>query len=191
MFKNLHHRGPDEKGLKKINNTFLGMTRLSIIDIENGSQPMSSKCGNYTIVYNGELYNYLELKELQENGISFFTNSDTEVVLNSYIYWGDDAVSKFNGMFAIIIHDKSKNLNWIARDRLGKKPLYIYEDNKKYLISSEVRSITKAINEVEGLGFDHDYQSYWDYLTYRYITGERTSHKNIKNITLKYNQNSK
>lgn len=183
IVKNLNHRGPDEKGIKQINNTFLGMTRLSIIDIKNGSQPMSSKCGNYTIVYNGELYNYLDLKkELQVNGVSFFTNSDTEVVLNSYIYWGDNAVSKFNGMFAIIIHDKSKNLNWIARDRLGKKPLYIYEDNKKYLISSEVRSITKAINEVEGLSFDHDYQSYWDYLTYRYIPGERTSHKNIKKI---------
>ena len=126
IVKNLNHRGPDEKGLKKINNTFLGMTRLSIIDIENGSQPMSSKCGNYTIVYNGELYNYLDLKkELQFNGVSFFTNSDTEVVLNSYIHWGDDAVSKFNGMFAIIIHDKLKNLNWIARDRLGKN-LSIY-----------------------------------------------------------------
>ena len=67
IVKNLNHRGPDEKGLKQINNTYLGMTRLSIIDIENGSQPMSSKCGNYTIVYNGELYNYLDLKKLDDH----------------------------------------------------------------------------------------------------------------------------
>ena len=126
MVNTLHHRGPDSQGFFEDHehHVFLGHARLSIIDIsDNGKQPMTF-C-NLTIVFNGEIYNYREIKkELIALGHSFKTNSDTEVILHSFNEWGADCVSRFIGMFAFAIYDSYKQTVSIFRDRAGVKPLY-------------------------------------------------------------------
>ena len=112
------HRGPDGEGYYNDKNIGFGHRRLSIIDIESGQQPMSTNNNNYWITYNGELYNYLELKsELEAKGHEFSTKSDTEVVVYAYKEWGKECLNKFRGMFAFAIHDKIKNIVFIARDQ--------------------------------------------------------------------------
>src|SRR5690554_5318191 len=140
MTQKIVHRGPDASGIF-INNyktCGLGHRRLSIIDLSNAAnQPMHSSCGKYTIVYNGEVYNYQEIKEdLQNKGIEFSTNSDTEVVLQAFIYWGSKCVEHFNGMFAFAIWNEEKEEIYIFRDRLGIKPLYYAWDEKTLYFSS-------------------------------------------------------
>ena len=122
----IKHRGPDSYGLwsSEDKRVVLGHRRLSVIDLsDNGKQPMHSICGNYSITFNGEIYNYKNLtEELKNNGLSFKTKSDTEVILNSYKFWGDDFLNKIEGMFAFAIFDKKKNLVILARDKSGEKP---------------------------------------------------------------------
>tara|TARA_Y100001970_G_scaffold281625_1_gene392820 strand:- start:315 stop:2132 length:1818 start_codon:yes stop_codon:yes gene_type:complete len=155
MSDSLVHRGPDDEGLhlNEGGNLGLGFRRLSIIDLENGAQPMSTLCGKYTIVFNGEIYNYLKLKSLLINdGYKFSTNSDTEVLLKGYKRWGIDILKKIRGMFAFAIWDEQKNILFLARDRLGIKPLYFY-NNDAFVFASEIKSIlaypfyNKEINE--------------------------------------------
>ena len=126
----LKHRGPDQSGFLKHNNLLLGHTRLSILDLsEKGSQPMSSD-GRYWIVYNGEVYNYLEIKEeLIKKNYKFYSNTDTEVILNAYAEWGEKCFEKFNGEWALAILDKKEDVLIISRDGIGYKPCYIFEDN--------------------------------------------------------------
>lgn len=144
----LSHRGPDADGQWHKENVFFGHRRLSIIDLSAASnQPMFSNDDRYTIIYNGELYNYRELKfELQRSMQGSFpyvfkTGSDTEVVLAAYIRWGKQCVEKFNGMFAFAIYDSVEKEVFIARDRLGIKPLYYYHQNDTFLFSSELRPL--------------------------------------------------
>lgn len=138
----LKHRGPDGDGSYKYNNILLGHTRLAIQDTsDNGSQPMSND-GNYWIVYNGEIYNFKEIRdELLKKGYKFYSNTDTEVILNSYKEWGDQCFNKFNGMWSFAILDISKNEMIICRDRYGVKPCYFYNTNNKFIFSSEIKSI--------------------------------------------------
>jgi len=119
------HRGPDEADLYVAGGVGLGHRRLSIIDLKSGQQPMTSNDDQVTIVYNGEIYNFPEIrKTLEDKGYHFRTKCDTEVILNAYHAWGPDSVKKIRGMFAYVIHDKRKNQVFMARDRLGIKPLY-------------------------------------------------------------------
>jgi len=139
------HRGRDDRGIYIDNETgvHLGHNRLAIIDLSpQGKQPFVSPCKNYVLVFNGEIYNYRDLrKELIEKGYKFRSNTDTEVVLYSYIEWGIEAVDRFIGMFAIGILDKKRRKIILIRDRAGIKPLYFYNRGKSFIFSSELKSI--------------------------------------------------
>jgi len=139
----LRHRGPDSNGRYIDNQVFLGHTRLSIQDTSSaGSQPLSSEDGRVVIVYNGEIYNTLELKvSLQKDGYNFKGNSDTEVILNLYLRDGLDLLSKLNGIFAFAIWDKGKESLFIARDGMGVKPLYYSQYGNRFLFSSELKAL--------------------------------------------------
>jgi asparagine synthase (glutamine-hydrolysing) len=138
----LSHRGPDERGTVLRGNVFLGMRRLSIIDLNGGQQPIWNEDRTCCIVFNGELYNFLDLKpELESRGHFFRTRSDTEVVLHAYEEWGPDCLRRFNGMFAFAIWDERVNRLFLARDRIGEKPLYYYQDSKRLVFASEIKAI--------------------------------------------------
>lgn len=143
----INHRGPDNFGMwtsleKKI---AFAHNRLSIIDLSpNGNQPMVSNCENYVITFNGEIYNYKNLRDkLLEKGFFFKTNTDTEVLLNGYILWGESFLSKIEGMFAFAIYDKKKNIVILARDRAGEKPLYYYKNSTNLSFCSELKGLLK------------------------------------------------
>lgn len=144
----LHHRGPDDKGIffDHSNNLVLGHNRLSIIDLSNKAhQPMIDESENYIIVFNGEVYNFRDLRqELIALGQHFMTNSDTEVVLKSFKQWGTDCVHKFRGMFAFCIFDRIKKLLFVARDRFGIKPLIYSFLNDQFIFSSELKSFLNS-----------------------------------------------
>jgi len=139
------HRGPDGNDIFLDGNVALGHTRLAILDLSKaGSQPMTSFDGNETIVFNGEIYNYLEIKrELKSKGYKFISDTDTEVILNSYKEWGFECLKKFNGMFAFCIYDKKRQILFLARDRIGIKPLYFYSDKDIFAFASEIKALLK------------------------------------------------
>ncbi len=142
MQKALIRRGPDQRGIFLSHNVALIHTRLAVIDIEGGRQPMTANAGDnrYTIVYNGELYNTAEVRrEIGEN--EFETSSDTEVVLRSYMKWGEACVDHFNGIFAFAVYDEKNNRVFIARDRIGVKPLFYYESGNKLIFASEISAL--------------------------------------------------
>lgn len=145
MNQKLLHRGPDGQNIYCNDDISLGHTRLSIIDLSsNSSQPLKYNINSidYWIVYNGEVYNYLELRaSLTLLGYSFNTHSDTEVILAAYIEWGEKCVSHFDGMWAFCIYDTSNNIFFISRDRLGVKPLYYYYLDSNFIFSSEIKAI--------------------------------------------------
>ena len=127
----ISHRGPDGEGFYVERNIALGHRRLSIIDISGGDQPMKSQNGNLILTFNGEIYNYIELKnELIGLGHKFYSSSDTEVIIKAYEQWGYDCQKKFNGMWAFALWDKNKNELFLSRDRIGEKPLFygLYEN---------------------------------------------------------------
>ena len=147
MLKAIKHRGPDDEGCFLDGHIGLGHVRLSILDLsEAGHQPMMDQTGQYTIIQNGEAYNYVELREeLTALGYKFKTQTDTEVVLNGYIEWGEDVLDKLNGMFAMAIYDKQKQTLFIARDRFGVKPLYYYVGQNELIFASEIPAILKVL----------------------------------------------
>lgn len=158
LLREISHRGPDGCGLWVDKNAALGHQRLSIIDLSsNASQPMQSINGDYVLTYNGEIYNYKELMfELIELGYRFNSKSDTEVVLNSLIEWGLDALLKFNGMFALAFFNKKTSELILARDRYGIKPLYFAKQSQLFIFASEQKAIFKHPNfkrrlDVDGL----------------------------------------
>ena len=140
MIMKIKHRGPDDEGYYFNKNIALGFVRLSIIDLTKaGNQPMYSNDNRFVIVFNGEIYNYLELKKSLK--YNFKSNSDTEVILASFIEWGKDCLNKFNGMFSFVIYDNVKQEVFAARDRYGIKPFYYFLDNENFIFSSEIKSI--------------------------------------------------
>jgi asparagine synthase (glutamine-hydrolysing) len=144
MSESFVHRGPDDSGVYVNGQVGLGHRRLSIIDIEGGRQPMRSATPDpiQVIVYNGEIYNYLSIRdELKTLGQNFKTQSDTEVVLAAYKQWGENCLKRLRGMFAIAIWDEGKKALFLARDRMGIKPLYYYLGHKTFVFASEVRAI--------------------------------------------------
>ena len=147
----LLHRGPDDFGIETVDaNITLGHRRLSIVDINHGHQPMFDDSKRYSIVFNGEIYNFVEIKkELVRLGYRFKSNSDTEVLLNSYIEWKDKCVLKFNGMWAFAIWDNSKKELFLSKDRFGKKPLFYAEINGKFIFASEMKAIYPFLDQVK------------------------------------------
>lgn len=176
MTNTLIKRGPDYQNYYIDKNTALGHTRLSIIDVENGMQPMSKEYNNneYTIIYNGELYNTSEIKnDLKNKGYSFFSNCDTEIVLTAYIEYSSKCVEYLNGIFSFAIYDKNNNSIFLARDRLGIKPLfYTITNNSTFIFASEIKAILKhpeitpildkkGVMELFGLGPCHSPRKYF------------------------------
>ena len=146
MFNTLDKRGPDEDGIYLSNHVNLGHKRLSIIDIENGKQPMSYRINDntYTIVYNGKIYNSKELKDiLVKKGFEFTGYSDTEVLLKAYIHFGNDVLKYLNGIFAFAIWNEKTRELFLARDRFGIKPLYYTIRNGNFIFASEIKAILK------------------------------------------------
>lgn len=137
------HRGPDDQGIYASGPVGLGQRRLSILDLSPaGHQPMPSRDGKLVIIFNGEIYNYVELaEELRGLGASFKSGSDTEVILEAYRHWGKDCVSRFNGMWALAIHDVEAQTVFFSRDRLGIKPLYYHLSNQALFFASEIKAL--------------------------------------------------
>src|SRR5579859_2949454 len=142
MMQSIRHRGPDDQGSYLSGPVALGHLRLSIIDLSSGKQPISNEDGTVWIVFNGEIYNYKELTaELVGRGHKFRTATDTEVIVHLYEEFGEECVSKLRGMFTFAIWDDRKKKLFIARDRVGIKPLYYRIDSKSLLFASEVKAI--------------------------------------------------
>ena len=146
----LYHRGPDDGDFFSDGPVALAHRRLSIIDLSDaGRQPMSSADGMLVIVYNGEVYNYLELREeLRCAGHRFRTETDTEVVLAAYRHWGADCISRFNGMWAFALYDRARRELFLSRDRFGIKPLYYFSDHQRFAFSSEIKGLLAAFPEL-------------------------------------------
>ena len=170
----LQHRGPDDFGIYTDSNIALGHTRLTILDVtNNGHQPMISQCQKYIIVYNGEIYNFSDIKEdLEDKNYKFNSNSDTEIILNGYIEYKELIVNKLNGMFAFAIYDKEKKRIFLARDRSGIKPLYYYQDEKTFSFSSELKTLN---NFSSVINFDGEVL----FLLLGYIPEPMTIYENI------------
>ncbi len=142
MVNIIRHRGPDEFGAYFDNKCVLGQARLSIIDLSGGSQPLGNEDETIWITFNGEIFNYIELRpELEKAGHKFRTNSDTEVIVHAYEQWGKDCLSRFNGQFAFAIYDKKNRSLFIARDRLGIRPVFYTVHNGRFYFASEIKSI--------------------------------------------------
>lgn len=179
MANKLEHRGPDDEGFFFEDSAGLAHKRLSIIDLVSGHQPMSDDRGRFFIVFNGEIYNYKKLRlDLEQKGVKFKTNSDTEVILYTYIIYGAQGFCKFNGIWAFAIYDKLENKLILCRDHVGVKPLYYYYSNGKLVFASEA----KAILEYKNYNFDINFNAVDDYLALRYICGEDTIFNGIKQL---------
>jgi asparagine synthase (glutamine-hydrolysing) len=176
----INHRGPDERGIYLNNNLGLGNVRLSIIDITGGQQPLSDASGNFWIVFNGEVFNFIELKsELETRGYHFKTKSDTEVVVAGYSLWGTSFISKLNGQFAFAIWDKKKQELLLVRDRVGICPLFYSNCKNSFIFGSEI----KAILQHPGIKPELDINSLCQIFSYWSTLTPATLFKNISEVT--------
>jgi asparagine synthase (glutamine-hydrolysing) len=173
----ISHRGPDGEGYYTNRNITLGHRRLSIIDLKTGDQPIYNEDGSIVVVYNGEIYNFQELRnDLEKQGHHFATSTDTEVIVHAYEEYGFDCVRLFNGMFAFAIYDANKDEIFLSRDRCGIKPLhYTMLEDGTFLFASEI----KAILQYKRVKREMDPQSLHYTINLRYIPGERTMFKGI------------
>ena len=183
MIQAQKHRGPDGQGYWGADSgrVFLGHCRLAIIDLSPaGHQPMASRDGRYVICFNGEIYNYLELKqELQKDGVLFRGHSDTEVLLEGIARWGmDQALHKMVGMFALALWDNLDNRLFLARDRAGKKPLYYHKTRAALHFASE----HKAFKVLPAVGLTYDEVSIYHYLTFGYVPAPRTIYQEVAEV---------
>lgn len=176
------YRGPDDSGewIDAQSHIGLGHRRLSIIDPSpDGHQPMLDPVTGNVVVFNGEVYNYIELRaQLKSQGCEFRTNTDTEVILVAYRVFGVDCLQYFNGMFAIALWDNQKKSLFLARDRLGVKPLYYYQDDEKLVFASEIKAIHVYLNQKLSL----DELLIDKYMSFGYIPGEDTLEKGVKRL---------
>ncbi len=176
MCDQISYRGPDDEGYYHNDVVGLGMRRLSIIDIDGGHQPMQSSNGYQRIVFNGEIYNYQQLRQqLRSDGSEFSTNSDTEVIIRAFEKTGPDMLKSLNGMFGIAIWDQAQKQLLLARDRMGIKPLYYYWDGTRFAFASEIKSIL-TLPDIE---HEINHQAISDYLTFQYIPQPGTIWKHI------------
>ena len=173
------HRGPDDSGMHFDNNVGLGFRRLSIIDLEGGHQPLSNEDGTVWISFNGEIYNYQELRRwLVDRGHQFRTESDTEVIVHLYEEKGVDLLKDLRGMFAFAIHDTRNQQVLIARDHFGIKPLYYTETADSLIWGSEIKSLLQA----PGVQREVNPESFWNYLTFQYAPDPLTMFKGIHKL---------
>jgi asparagine synthase (glutamine-hydrolysing) len=179
MNREIIHRGPDDEGCLVQENVGLAMRRLSIIDVQTGHQPISNEDGNYWIVFNGEIYNHLELRrDLEARGHRYRTKSDTETIVHLFEEYGNDCVTHLRGMFAFAIWDQAKKQLFLARDRLGIKPLYYRYSDGVLLFASEI----KAILAYPGIKPEFNRQTLAEYLAFGYIAGEETMYAGIRKL---------
>lgn len=184
------HRGPDAKGFYSNENISFGHKRLSIIDLKSGNQPIHNENQSVWIVFNGEIYNYLELREsLERKGHKFYTNTDTETIIHSYEEYGTNCVKELRGAFSFAIWDNENKNLFLARDRFGIKPLYYSIVNGNFLFASEIKSIL----EFEEFERKINLEAFNEFITFRYVTGSKTLFENIYKIpagcTLEYSGN--
>src|SRR5437879_4393054 len=173
------HRGPDDDGFFVEGNVGLAMRRLSIIDVRTGHQPISNEDESLWIVYNGEIYNHRELRsKLEARGHRYRTRSDTETIIHLYEEYGCDCVQHLRGMFAFAIWDRRLRRLFIARDRLGIKPLYYVYDGKKFVFGSEI----KAILAYPGIKPEFNQNTLAEYLAFGYIAGQETMFRGIRKL---------
>lgn len=176
MMKSIEHRGPDSEGSFCGGEITLGFRRLSIIDLEDGQQPMESADGNLQIVFNGEIYDYKELRaELEAAGISFRTHSDTEVLVNTIQKYGEKALDKLRGMFGFAVWNEKEQTLMLARDFFGIKPVYYAQIDGHFVFASEIKSILAFPGykrEVNRLALEQ-------YLSFQYSALEETFFKGI------------
>lgn len=174
------HRGPDDEGYEIFEDRLaMGMRRLSIIDIGHGQQPIFNDTRTLSIIFNGELYNFKELRlELTNFGFLFNTHSDTEVLLKMYEHWGIEMFSRLNGMYAFAIHDRKHGELIIARDRLGEKPLYYYYSDDKFIWASELKSILEIRPDLKKISF----KALNMFLTLTYIPAPYTIYEDVRKL---------
>jgi asparagine synthase (glutamine-hydrolysing) len=175
----IRHRGPDDEGLRVEPGVGLGMRRLSIIDLSTGQQPMHNETETVWVVFNGEIYNYRELRrELESLGHRFYTSSDTETIVHAYEQWGDAAFRRLRGMFGIALWDRSQQTLWLARDRAGIKPLYYTERDGRLYFGSELKSLIAAgavDREIDLEALDH-------YLSFLYTPRDGSIFKGVHKL---------
>ncbi|OGS22588.1 MAG: asparagine synthase (glutamine-hydrolyzing) [Elusimicrobia bacterium RIFOXYA2_FULL_39_19] len=175
----IKHRGPDDEGIFTASNISLGMRRLSIIDLKTGHQPICNEDKSIWIVLNGEIYNFQEQREiLQNKGHKFTTNSDTEVIVHLYEEYKEKCVDYLRGMFAFALWDTKAERLFIARDRIGKKPLFYAVINGSFIFASEMKSILKHLEATPEINLS----AIHNYLTYQYIPGPGTIFKTIARL---------
>jgi len=173
------HRGPDDAGYFTDGDFGFGMRRLSIIDLSGGHQPIFSENGRYAIVFNGEIYNHLDLRrELEAAGISFRTHSDTETLLASWLQWGDDAWLKLDGMYAVAIWDRKERQLVLARDPLAIKPLYLTEQHGGLAFASEIRALRVLPNHQ----FDLDERGVHDFFMFGHVQRPRSIYRQVHSL---------
>jgi len=175
----IRHRGPDEFGAFLDNRCVLGQARLSIIDLKTGSQPLCNEDETVWITYNGEIFNYIELRqELLEHGHKFRTKSDTEVIVHAYEQWGTDCLNRFNGQFAFAIYDRKSKSLFVARDRLGIRPVFYTEHNGRFYFASEIKSILCDSSIARGV----DYRGLAEIFTWWTTAPPRTAFENMNEL---------
>jgi len=178
MVEAIAHRGPDDDGTYIDENISLAHVRLSIIDLsKNGHQPMQNEGGTIWLTYNGEIYNFKELWGLLEGKHSFRSRTDTEVLIHAYEEYGLQFVQKLRGMFAFALYDAGKRKLILARDPMGKKPLYYYKDDNKFIFASEIKAILAS-----GIDRQIDFCGLSSFLSYQYTVGRNTMFKRIKKV---------
>jgi asparagine synthase (glutamine-hydrolysing) len=172
------HRGPDDEGYYRKDNIGLAFRRLSIIDLQTGNQPIHNEDKTVWVTFNGEIYNYVELREeLIKQGHNFYTKSDTEVIVHLYEEYGNDFPLSLNGMYAIALWDEKNETLLLARDRPGIKPLYYSETEDGLLFASEIKALLKA-----GVSREPDYEAINQYLSYGYVPSPLSGFKTIRKL---------
>ena len=179
MNRTIAHRGPDDEGFYVEENVGLAIRRLSIIDVKTGHQPLANENRDIWIVYNGEIYNHAELRtDLEKNGHTYRTRSDTETIVHLYEEYGRDCVEHLRGMFAFVIWDRRKRVLFAARDRLGIKPFYYRSDGKAFLFGSEIKTILAYPDLKE----EFNRSTLAEYLAFGYVSGPETMFAGIRKL---------
>ncbi|RZT25359.1 asparagine synthase (glutamine-hydrolysing) [Mycobacterium sp. BK558] len=178
MLEAIFHRGPDGEGRLNRPGLALGMRRLAIIDLAGGDQPILNEDGSVAVVFNGEIYNFRELRaDLENHGHRFATRCDTEVLVHGYEEWGDDVLDHLVGMFAFALWDENRRRLLVARDRFGKKPLYYSRSGDEVVFGSEIKALLAA-----GVSTDVDDAALQDYLALRYVPAPRTLFRSVRQL---------
>jgi asparagine synthase (glutamine-hydrolysing) len=178
--RTIQSRGPDGSSVIQLEGAALGQARLAIIDLSDaGRQPFTSGCGRYVITFNGEIYNFQDIRKQLGNALSWRSESDTEVLLNAYIAWGSDALQKLHGMFAFAVWDKHERSLFIARDRMGVKPCYYHHEGNTFAFASRPRAIFEMLPT---LSRDIDQQALRYYLEAGYVPGPHSIYRTIRKL---------